>query len=495
MTRHARWLALMLVLSPVAAWAALPAQGAGAATRIDVAAEVNAAVYQSAAVVNALKKELDAEIRAKMGRIAALEAKAESAGADAAAARRERAALQDELVRTVAAKDAELARQIAAFRGAVESIASTPEGAAALAQRRPGNLAAVRALLLKLADDRAAAAQRSVDIAKAKDIRAIAILGLDDRIKGEATTADVIDLFQRVTALDGLYSDWIQLALLYQDAGDLAKAETAAAKGKEVVHTDKQRLMALLQLGGIAMTKGNLVEARRNYSDGLQIAEPLAALNPHDTDWQYIISVVDNKLGMVAESQANLVEAGLRYERSLQILEPLASSDPNNETWQFSLSIDHQMLGRVAMARGDLTMAHEHYSESLQIAKRLLASRPSDGQLRNIVGDANRLMGDLAVKQGDLREAGNYYSESLTIAEDLAARDPVNIDWQRDLWVMHKKLAEVAYHQRNVPEMRSHLDFERGKLVELISKSPDNPEFRRGLSDVERALAALDRDK
>ena len=121
-------------------------------------------------------------------------------------------AAEEKYVAALAARDRAYAQEIAVFRAAVEDIAKTPEGVAALARFNAGDEIGALAVLDDLRAARDAARKKRDDIESAAEGRRIATLALEARAKGKLTTAQVIARFEEVTRLDpGVFWDWVDL--------------------------------------------------------------------------------------------------------------------------------------------------------------------------------------------------------------------------------------------------------------------------------------------
>lgn len=111
------------------------------------------------------------------------------------------AVAQEQYVAALAARDRTYAEEIALFRGAVQDIATTPEGVAALARFNAGDEVGALAALDRLTAARKAARQRRNDIEEAADRRRNATLALDAGAKEKITIADLIVRFEEVVRL------------------------------------------------------------------------------------------------------------------------------------------------------------------------------------------------------------------------------------------------------------------------------------------------------
>src|SRR5262245_55801735 len=233
-----RWLvAFALVLgAPLSAQAQAPT---GAMAHVDARAEVAAALYAASATQAAGERVADATMRAQRKAIDALRAQVRAGDAQLRASL---TAAQEAYVAALAARDRAYAQEIAVFRAAVQDIAATPEGAAALTRFNAGDEIGALAVLDDLRKARDAARQKRADIESAAEGRRIATLAVDARARGKLTTAQVIARYEEVTRLDpGVHRDRVELSRLYRDGGRLSAALRAAKAAADTAADDRGR--------------------------------------------------------------------------------------------------------------------------------------------------------------------------------------------------------------------------------------------------------------
>ncbi len=210
--------------------------------------EISAAEAGSSLTREAFEKQIRdgaaSEIRVFRQRITILETQlAEARGsAGIAALEAELIAAREGLVADLAQDDPAYAEAIAFFRREVTQIASTPEGAAALAQFNLGEYEEAFAILDRLiaAEDQARQlalenATRAMQLQGAREAaasrRSVAVLWLEARNRSQRSTEAVIARYEEVVRLDpGEYMDWFQLVQLYIAAGRRADALAAAER-------------------------------------------------------------------------------------------------------------------------------------------------------------------------------------------------------------------------------------------------------------------------
>ena len=250
--------AAIIAFAVLAAILLRPVTGLAAEAAVDPHAEVAAALFAASATQAATERAADAKITALRGQVAALAAQVKAGKAQ----RAQLVAAEESFVAVLADKDRAYAAAIATFRGDVTDIASTPEGAKALAEFNAGDeLGAIAALdRLHAADKKARDTQAA--IADAAEERRIAALALEARARGKLDTNAVIARYEAVTKLDpGVNEDWRELDRLYQDANRLADAQAAAEQAVKTATDDRARAVSQSDLGDISRVAGDLTTA------------------------------------------------------------------------------------------------------------------------------------------------------------------------------------------------------------------------------------------
>jgi tetratricopeptide (TPR) repeat protein len=453
-----------------------PAPTAG----INVQAEVAAAVYAATATHQAIERGLDGELKAKRQQIEALQARVK---AGEKAAKAQLALAQKTFTDALAARDRLYAAEIAAFRGAVEDIAKTPEGVEALAVFNGGDEAGALAILDRLAAAREEGRQKKAAVEHAADLRRNAALALEARDRGKVSTAAVIARYEEVTALDpGLHWDWVTLCRLYREAGKLADARKAAEQAARTATRDRERSVAFNELGDVETAQGDLAGARKAYEQGLVIARALAAADPSNAQAKRDLSISLGKLGDVVTAQGDLASARKAYEEALAITRALAASDPSNPDARRDVSVALNWLGQVLLAQGDYPGARKAYEESLAIARDLAAFEPPRANARRDLSAALWNLGAVLAAQGDLAGARKSFEEGLAIARAMVAADPSNADARRVVFLSVAKLGEVLVAQGDFAGARTAFEEGLGVARALAAADPSSADARRNVS-------------
>jgi len=488
------WLAFVLglCLAPLSL-AQLPS---GSLAQADARAEVATALYAASATQAAAERVADAKIRAQRREIDELRAQVRAGAAPLKAAL---TAAEERYVATLAARDRTYGQEIAVFRAAVEDIASTPEGVAALARFNAGDEIGALAVLDDLRAARDAARKKRAAIESAAEGRRIATLALEARAKGKQTTAHVIARYEEVTRLDpGVPWDWIELGRLYRDAGRLADALRAAKAAVDTAQDERLRAVAFDAVGDVQVAQGNLAAALESYRSAYAIFERLTKADSANILWQNDLAVSYSKIGDVQLTQGNRAAALESYQASKEILKRLTKADPGGAGWLRHLSVSYDRIGYVHQKQGDLQAALESYGASLAIAERLANDDPGNAQRQRDLAVSYSQIGDVQVAQSDLPAALDTYLASLAIAERLAKADPGNAEWQRDLSALFSRIGDVQVAQRNLPAALENYRASLAIAERLAKAEPGNAGWQsdlavsyRNIGDVQRAQRNL----
>ena len=271
------------------------------------------------------------------------------------------------------------------------------------------------------------------------------------------------------------------------DAGrDFAQAKALAERliGLEPDNRDWQRNIGLCleRIGGTKAAQGDLAGALADYGQSHAILEHLAAADPSNVGWQDDLSVSLIKLGDTKAAQGDLAGALADYGQCHAIRERLAAADPSNVGWQRDLSVSLANLGDTKAAQGDLAGALADYEQCHAILERLAAADPSNAGWQRDLSVSLERLGDTKAAQGDLAGALADYGQSLAIAERLAAADPSNAGWQRDLSVSLEKLGDTKAAQGDLAGARADYGQDRAICERLAASDPSNAGWQRDLS-------------
>ena len=223
-----------------------------------------------------------------------------------------------------------------------------------------------------------------------------------------------LEAYREATRLDPSdFWSWIYLARLEdRQIGDVAASKKAAENAANAALTERERAVALNDVGNSEIKLGNLGAARIAFSGYLEIARRLADANPASALAQRDVSVSLNKLGDVAVEAGDLDGARTAFEESLETRRALAEANPASAEAQRDVSVSLNRLGDVAVKAGDLGGARTAFEESLQTRRRLAEANPGSAQAQR---DVIASLDSIGILTGDAK----YWQEALEIAEAL----------------------------------------------------------------------------
>ncbi|MBX3431296.1 MAG: hypothetical protein KF779_17045 [Hyphomonadaceae bacterium] len=360
--RSLRWhlLAGALFCSP--ALALVAHAETGSSTRVDAAAEVATVVFQASATQLAAQRLADDNLRRANLEIERLRAQGE-------AARIELASAEERFVAELSVRDEAYRQEIAVYRGAVEDIASTPEGVRALARYNAGDVDGALSIVDRLADARARARRAGADLAEAVDRRNIARLALDALRRGQGETRNVIARYEDVVRLDPSNADdWLELARLDRDAHRLAEASGAVESGLRVAESDRARGLLAIERGLIAGDRGDTAGSRAAFSDARTALAARAERERTDVVAQrdYVESLYRS-----ADVASDELEAGTLRAEALERARALVAENPGDIAARLALLSVFDSLAGDAAAREDYRTALATLGEQSDALERL----------------------------------------------------------------------------------------------------------------------------
>lgn len=204
-------------------------------------------------------------------------------------------------------------------------------------------------------------------------------------------------------------------------------------------------------VGFLAMYKGDVQGALKNYKQSLQIHEEIGNYTG--------IAVALNNIGAVYENQGNIIQALNYYDRSLKIKEKLK----NDQGIANSLN----NIGLIYSNLGDYANALNAFERSLKIEKKLKNDQGIATSYHNI--------GLIYSKQGKIKEAEQYYTNALVIFERLH-------DEQGRAYCYHN-LGEILQKKKNYTQAMWYYN----KTLEIRNKTND----KKGIAISLHALSQI----
>jgi hypothetical protein len=316
-----------------------------AAAEVDLDAPTKALVERlvldRAASLAAVQRRADERERILLAQLAQKDKSLRSQRSQTAAVQQELESVTAErqrLVREIENRDTQFKAELAEYRRAIVGLASSPsqERRAALERYADGDRVGAFSVLEELtrieAEARARAALRVASLESAKSFRELATLAEDMKDRGEKTTAEVLKIWSQAASLDpDDFWTWVNLARLHAESGGTGEAMRAARESIRVAADDREKSVALSELGDVQVAAGDLAGARQSFEESHQILARLAAANPTSAAAQRDVAVSLWKLASlpngpvrwsdVAEALRGMQARGVLGPQDVQFLE------------------------------------------------------------------------------------------------------------------------------------------------------------------------------
>lgn len=438
-----------LLASPISASAAIQAR-----TEHDRYI-ITSLTYQSAATEAAIKRQYNAQIvslRQQIGsrdtQLSSLKQRlaGSSAGQNALRAQIDSlehivADLKDSFTTSLATRDAEYAREKAAYDAAATNILRTPQGRQALELYITGKQGSAEQAVNIL--------NGIASMRNALDLREVAsTIGDDGIAHGRLSTQFVTGMWEKVVQADPNNPfDWIRLANLYKGSSRFADAENAALKAKSLSSGDRTLVLSLTELCDAQLSENN-VDRVSNYCDqAQQLVSKALRIDPNDyyalTDHAEILAA---KIPILIRKRDFDSLYAINDEIS-QIRSRMKAAGYN------TLYIDNLLLqskysisGILLLVEGNSKKSESIGLESLSIANDMELGYP--GLISNYLALwlANSMVADARRYNSDRGGEINYYAQALKYFE-LIPIDSLDNRLLRNGFDQYMRLAYISSNE------------------------------------------------
>jgi tetratricopeptide (TPR) repeat protein len=428
---------------------------------------------------------LEARLKAARAQADAAKGSAAAANAQLAAARSDYAKLAGQITARDPATQADVAAHQAQSEADVAQ--ASPQKLAALQRFADGDRVGAWPQLQALTEAEMSApgvtvAQQAADERDLADKRNIMLA------HGEATTADVLALYDKAAALDpSHFNTQIERVRLADELGDLSRARAAAEQAAKVAATDRERAVALYLIGEKAFDQHDYATAGPDFDQALAIFHRDVASGPTAAEQFSLGNALQDK-GDLQVAQGDFKSALATFSEALTVRQQVAAAYPNDLGWQDEVTSVMQHIGDLDMKIGDLTGAQAQFEDALAIRQRVLAADPTRTDRQYYVSALIRELGDVALARNDLKTARAQYEACLAIRQRLSAADPTNAKLQRAVSLDLEDLAQVVNDQNDVATARTDYEASLAIRQRLAAADPTDAQLQQLIL---RAMARL----
>jgi tetratricopeptide (TPR) repeat protein len=467
--------ALTALPAPVAV---AQAQTQAASVAAGLAAQYEATLIRERRLADDRETRLLEEAEARL-RQARLRADARVAGAESALtqARSEYAALCAQ----VTSREASLHAEIEAYRAEALGIATraTPERLAALQRFADGDRVGAWPVIEELMQASVRARMAAAAGAAAGEVREVASLRAIMRANGEATSVQVLQLWDQAASLDPRHQDTqLERAVLLLDLGQLPQARAAAESALAQASNDGDRARANTELGRVAMVAGDLARAKSAFEAQLPWLRQRAVAEPTGDNRRDLVVALNN-LGDVLGRQGDPNAAYRAYHEALGLTLQLAREEPNSQLQQIDITISNDRIGDLFYAHGMYDRAGPIFQENLDFRRSLLARTPNDRERKLAVAASLERMGDVRAVANNHAAARALFEESLAIRQQLSASDPSSVVLQGDVARTTNMVGDTYRNAGDLSAARQRYAESLETRRRLASADPSNAELAR----------------
>ncbi len=472
-------------------------------------------------------QELREQIAAQQRRVVQLQAdvKAGLARADELAIEAAKVApLQRQLALALAELDREYALSMYELRAGLVRISSEPAGLAALARFRAGEHAQALADLdgqaelrwrarqeRRAAEDAMAVVDPDPTLAAelkarverrrraedAQDRRDIALLAWEAIGRPGVPSEDVLARLRSVVRLDPTAAmDSVLLARLHRQRGSLSDMEQAAEIALRYALPEREKALALSEIGFSWRLLGRLAPARRALQEALDLRQKQARSAPGALDLKRYLSVAQERMGELELDEGRFDKALEQFRSAEELRRGLAGTMGSvlpSLSARRDLALALGQSGRALLEMGDVARAREVLREALREIGDASDLDPGAPEARRDRAVLLAREGDGALLDGQLAQAAKAYEDSLALREQLVAADSSSVRAKRDVTAVMQKIADLHLRQEG-PSAKVQEEFRRVQQRLPGAAAGDAPlagDLRRDRLIVEGKLAWL----
>ena len=375
----------------------------------------------------------------------------------------------------LAQRDVAAKAEIEAYRAEAEQrvAQATPDELTALQQFADGDRTVAEPVLMAIRQARKRATLAAAKIQIARDERATADEHDIMREHGEATTLDVLKLYDIAAEDDpndsktNLMRGWLsQQEHEYKQATGLVPES-----GRRRAHRSSSGRPDIAGLGTTQFMQAKFADAGKNLQLALDLSLGLSAAEPTSAAAASDLADCWSTIGTVRRAQGDRTGAMAAYRSALD-----AAAQGGGDVAQilYQLAEANESIGDLQFEAGDTKAALVSHQQELDLGRRAEALDPKSMSARRFQGRALDRIGDEQMVIGDKTAALASFEAHNSLFRELAAEDPTSIYFQQELAAGFGRLGGVRYRNS---DFASALEIYRKQLEvnkALAAQHPDS---------------------
>lgn len=249
----------------------------------------------------------------------------------------------------------------------------------------------------------------------------------------------------------------IMMGRIEDTRGNLAKAEqyfqAAFETTKELMERQPgngQRIFDHSQsswyVGLVEYRRGKFSEAEKYFLDYRKFANRLVEIEPGNLDWQGEVGFANSTLGTLYLNYGKFSQAVDAFSRAHAIFEKLVAFSENPGMWKIQLGETHAWLADSHRNLGNLDLAIEHRLAQNRLYQDILASEPGNLRVTDALVRNYRSLATLNMYRGNIEKAKEYLEAAFPLVETLLKADPDNTEQMYSIAALDLRYAEVLHH-------------------------------------------------
>lgn len=253
----------------------------------------------------------------------------------------------------------------------------------------------------------------------------------------------------------------------------------------------RYKSFSLEKLGDLLVEERKNTQAAANYTSSLEIRRKLHDKSPEDKTKRRELAVALEKLGDVSRLSGNLTKASEVYAEAFALRTALVKEEPNKPGWKRALALSHERLGQLHLSQKQHRRAFENYTQALSLRKALVDEYPANATWQRDLSVSHEHLGDAHLKQGAYEEALAAHREALAMRQSLTRQDPLNAVWKRDLAVSESKVGNILCFLGDYETGLPHLKTSQALYETLADPADGQPGSPRAKMDLARHYMAM----
>jgi serine/threonine protein kinase/lipopolysaccharide biosynthesis regulator YciM len=285
-----------------------------------------------------------------------------------------------------------------------------------------------------------------------------------------------------------LSTSHLKLGSVYQVRGESAKAldeyrvalklrETLLAGRRDDVELQNRVLEVQFTLGDLQRQVGDPNGAIETYRKALPVMEALTRRDPANTTWLRLRGNLESDYGFTLLDRGEYRAALEKLESAIETQRALVGLDPKSAVWQGDLSRASMRAGDAQLSLGEIDRGMVQLQLALEIRRELVANEPKSAPYRRSVAWSYTKLATAYAAKNDPRQEIAALEQALDLRDKLVQEAPFQGSFRN----------ELASTQTTLGKLLAATDPTRSKQLiaaglascrDLVKSDPINNEFR-----------------